>query len=92
MWVSSQTLIKTALTGDPVVKNPPSSAGDTGSIPGRGIKIPYAMGQLSPYTSQLVSSWPQQRASAAKNPDFIKITKNIMPNPVLLLVGWCVHP
>ena len=31
----------------PMVKNLPCNAGDTGSIPGRGTKIPYAMGQLS---------------------------------------------
>ena len=31
----------------PVVKNPPSNAGDAGLIPGRGTKIPHAMGQLS---------------------------------------------
>ena len=37
--------------GGPVVKNPPSNAGDTGSIPGRGTKIPHAMGQLSPPAS-----------------------------------------
>ena len=30
----------------PVVRNPPSSAGDKGSIPGQGSKIPYALGQL----------------------------------------------
>ena len=30
-----------------MVKNPPSNAGDTGSIPGRGTKIPHAAGQLS---------------------------------------------
>ena len=30
-----------------MVKNPRSNAGDTGSIPGRGTKIPHAMGQLS---------------------------------------------
>ena len=30
----------------PVVKNPPSSAGDTGSIPGQGTKISHAVGQL----------------------------------------------
>ena len=30
-----------------VVKTPPSNAGDRGSIPGRGTKISYAMGQLS---------------------------------------------
>ena len=34
--------------GGPVVKNPPSNAGDAGSIPGRGTKIPCAAGQLSP--------------------------------------------
>ena len=32
----------------PVVKNLPSNAEDTGSIPGRGTKIPHATGQLSP--------------------------------------------
>ena len=32
----------------PVVENPPSNAGDTGLIPGRGTKIPHAAGQLSP--------------------------------------------
>ena len=31
-----------------MVKNPPSNAGDTGSIPGGGTKIPHAVGQLSP--------------------------------------------
>ena len=34
--------------GGPVVKNPPSNAGDAGSIPGRGTKIPHATRQLSP--------------------------------------------
>ena len=32
--------------GGPVVKNPHSNAGDTGSIPGQGTKIPHDMGQL----------------------------------------------
>ena len=32
----------------PVVKNPSCNAGDTGSIPGWGTKIPHAVGQLSP--------------------------------------------
>ena len=31
--------------GGPVVKNPPSNAGDAASIPGRGTKIPHATGQ-----------------------------------------------
>ena len=34
--------------GGPVVKNPPSIAGDVHSIPGQGAKIPQATGQLSP--------------------------------------------
>ena len=33
--------------GGPVVKNPPSNAGGTGSIPGRGAEIPHASGQLT---------------------------------------------
>ena len=32
----------------PVLKNPPWSAGDTGSIPGWGTKIPHAVEKLSP--------------------------------------------
>ena len=34
-----------------VVKNPPSNAGDVSWIPGRGIKIPPATGQLSPHAA-----------------------------------------
>ena len=30
--------------GGPMVKNPPSKAGNMGSIPGRGTKIPHALG------------------------------------------------
>ena len=37
--------------GGPVVRNPPCNAGDTGSIPGRGTKIPHAARQLSSRTS-----------------------------------------
>ena len=36
------------IPGCPVVKNPSCNAGDAGSIPGWGTKIPRAMGQLSP--------------------------------------------
>ena len=36
-------------TGGPVVKNPPSNAGD--QFPCRGTKIPHAPGQLSPCTT-----------------------------------------
>ena len=31
--------------GGPVVKNPPCNAGDKGSVPGWGAKIPHALGQ-----------------------------------------------
>ena len=34
-----------------MVKNPLSNAGDTGSILGRGTKIPHAAGQLSPHAA-----------------------------------------
>ena len=37
----------TDLPGGPVVKNPPSNAGD-GTIPARGTKIPHAAEQPSP--------------------------------------------
>ena len=49
--------------GGPVVKNLPCHAGDTGSIPGQGTKIPYAMGQLTP--------------DEAKNKYFLKRKKNL---------------
>ena len=38
-----------------MVKNPPSSAEDTGSIAGQGTKMPHASGQLSPRASLLES-------------------------------------
>ena len=37
--------------GGPVVKNQPSNAGDEGSVPGRGTKIPHASGPLGPSTT-----------------------------------------
>ena len=40
--------------GGPVVKNLPSNAGDVGLIPGRGTKIPQAVGQLSPWATTTV--------------------------------------
>ena len=40
-------LMRGEFSGVPVVKNPPSNAGDAGSIPGWGTKIPHAAGQLS---------------------------------------------
>ena len=34
--------------GSPVVKNPPSNAGNTGSTPGQGTRIPHSIGRLTP--------------------------------------------
>ena len=34
-----------------MVKHLPSNAGDSGSIPGQGTKIPRAAGQLSPHAA-----------------------------------------
>ena len=40
-------LLQEALPGGSGVKNLPANAGDTGSNPGLGTKIPHAAGQLS---------------------------------------------
>ena len=37
----------------PVVKNPPCNAGDMGSIPGGGTRIPHAMGQPASHNKRL---------------------------------------
>ena len=37
--------------GGPVVRSPPSSAGDLALIPGRGTKVPHAVGQLRPHVT-----------------------------------------
>ena len=46
----------------PVVKNPPSNAGDMSSIPGRGTKIPHATAQLSPCATTTELSRLNERA------------------------------
>ena len=47
MTETGQFKISWVFPGSPVVKNLPSNAGDAGSIPGWGTKIPHAAGQLS---------------------------------------------
>ena len=42
--------------GGPVVKNLPSNAGDTASVPDGGTEIPHALGQLSPRGSTTEST------------------------------------
>ena len=48
--------------GSPVVKNPPSNAGDAGSIPSQGTKIPCAAGQLSPRAATTEPAHHNKRA------------------------------
>ena len=50
-YTSRNVLMGKDFPGGPVVKNPPSNAGDAGSIPSQGTKIPRAGWQLSPRTT-----------------------------------------
>ena len=49
--------------GGPEVKNLPCNAGDAGSIPDRGTKVPHAVGQLSPRATNSEPMHLNQRAS-----------------------------
>ena len=55
LWVftpnKSKNLCKWDFHGGPMLKSLPSSAGNVGSTPGRGTRIPHAAGQLSPHTA-----------------------------------------
>ena len=51
-----------------MVKNPPCSAEEVGSIPARGTKIPYAMEQLGQHTA-ITEAWPHlEGPCASKSP------------------------
>ena len=50
------------LPGGPVVKNLTSNAGDAGSIPGQGTKIPHAVGQLSRHATTIELACLNERA------------------------------
>ena len=45
-----------------MVKNLPYNAGDAGSIPGQGTKIPHAAGQLSPHATATELTGLNERA------------------------------
>lgn len=51
-WRDPGELVRTAVSGDFLadlaVKTQPANAGDAGSIPDWGARIPHALGQLSP--------------------------------------------
>ena len=51
--------------GGPVVKSPPSNAGDVGSIPSQGTKILHVEGQLSPWATTGDGQMLQWRPDAA---------------------------
>ena len=59
--VNSQ-MVQKGSQGSPVVKNLPSNAGDAGSIPSQGAKIPHAKEQLSSVPQRL------SLGAARKNP------------------------
>ena len=55
--------------GGPLVKNPPSNAGDVGSIPGQETKIQHGMAQLSIRTSNQRARMPQLEKAGHPNED-----------------------
>ena len=66
----------------PVVKDPPASAGDTGSIRGQGTKIPHASGQLSPRVLQVLRLTLQSPSSATREQPPLDTPRG-GPHPVL---------
>ena len=55
--------------GGPVVKNLPCNAGDAGSIPGWGTKIPHSAEHLSPHPTILSPPTPQLESPWAARKD-----------------------
>ena len=66
--------------GGPVVKNLPSNAGDTSSIPGRGSKIPHAAEQLSPRATTIEPVHQRSQVQQLKPNAKKKKKKNTKPN------------
>ena len=58
------TKLRRDFPGGPVVKTPPSNAGDAGSIPGPGAKISHAAGQLSLHATTTEPTHHNYRARA----------------------------
>ena len=54
--------------GGPAVESPPSNAGDVGSIPGQGTKVPHASGQLSPCSRAHAPQLESPRAATREKP------------------------
>ena len=54
----------------PVVKNPPANAGDMGSIPGQGNKIPHVVGQLSLHVTTTEPACSRACVPQLEKPEF----------------------
>ena len=64
-----------------MVKNPPCSAGELGSIPGLGTKIPHAVEKLSPWATNRELVCHSRRPYMPKQgPKEAKQIKNILKN------------
>lgn len=74
--------------GDPVVKEPPSNAGDRGSILGPATRITHVSGQLS---SSLATTKPapQLRPDEAKEINNLKKKKRSPEFKFLLCISLC---
>ena len=64
--------------GGPVVKNPPSNAGDASSIPSGGIKIPHAMGQLGLQAETIEPTYSRAHAPQHEKPRACATTGKIL--------------
>ena len=75
--------------GGPVVKNLPSNAGDAGSIPGWGTKIPHAEGQLTPCatTTDLSASTREPACHKVQSPDTLEPARHSYRDHLL----WSPH-
>ena len=60
-----------------MVRNPPASAGDTGSIPGPGTQIPLAAGQLNPGATPTEAAHSRACAPPQEKPPHEKTTHHI---------------
>ena len=69
-----------------MVNNPSCNAGDAGSIPGQGTKIPHAAGQLSPRVTTREPASCNYRAHMLWSP-----CATTRQKPTLLSTNWAVE-
>ena len=69
----------------PVVKNPPSNAGDVGSIPGQGTKIPHALGSyIFSLCTATIESTCHNKDPVLCNQDPMQPNKQILTKKILV--------